>query len=106
MKRIISSFSLLPSVTDALAHYAEATGRTRSNAAEHLLKLALKTPPMEEPEDIRIAKMTGEKVNRNVYFPPAILKRALYEADLLSRPLSHIISRAVFDQYGMKYSDL
>jgi hypothetical protein len=106
MRRVISSFTLLASVTDALAQYASATGRTRSNAAEHLLKLALETPPMDEPEDIRIAKLTGEKVNRNVYFSPAILKRALYEADLLSRPLSHVISRAVFDQYGMKYSDL
>jgi hypothetical protein len=106
MKRDISSFSLLPSVTEAVAHYADATGRTKSNAAEHLLKLALKTPPKEEQEDIRLAKLTGEKVNRNVYFSPAILKRALYEADLLSRPLSHVISRAVFDQYGMKYSDL
>ena len=106
MKRVIQSFSLLPPVIEVLAQYADETGRTRSNAAEHLLKLALKTPPMEEPEDIRLAKMTGEKVNRNVYFPPAILRRALYEADHMNRPLSHIISRAVFDQYGMKYSDL
>ena len=106
MRRVINSFSLIPSVTEALVDYADATGRTRSNAAEHLLKVALDMPPSDEPEDIRIANLTGEKVNRNIYFPPAILKRALYETDLHSRPLSHIISRAVFDQYGMKYSDL
>jgi hypothetical protein len=106
MKRVIYSFSFSPYLNEALIHYAETSGRSKSNAAEHLLRLALKVPPMDEPEDIRLAKLTGGKVNRNIYFPPTILARVLKEADRLDRPVSHVVSRALFDHYQMTYDDL